>query len=67
MGNQCGFGRLSVPCPHWHASGRVSCHTSAHHLFSQTYGSVQKKLPLMALSATMAESFKELDTESSLG
>eukprot|EP00076_Gallus_gallus_P042110 XP_025007648.1 SH3 domain-binding protein 1 [Gallus gallus] len=26
-----------------------------------------KKLPLMALSATMAESFKELDTESSLG
>ncbi|KFP52136.1 SH3 domain-binding protein 1, partial [Cathartes aura] len=30
-------------------------------------GSVQKKLPLMALSTTMAESFKELDTESSLG
>ncbi|KFQ69795.1 SH3 domain-binding protein 1, partial [Phaethon lepturus] len=29
--------------------------------------SVQKKLPLMALSTTMAESFKELDTESSLG
>ncbi|KFZ53942.1 SH3 domain-binding protein 1, partial [Antrostomus carolinensis] len=29
--------------------------------------SVQKKLPLMALSMTMAESFKELDTESSLG
>uniref|UniRef100_A0A8C3KRL4 SH3 domain-binding protein 1 n=1 Tax=Calidris pygmaea TaxID=425635 RepID=A0A8C3KRL4_9CHAR len=26
-----------------------------------------KKLPLMALSTTMAESFKELDTESSLG
>ncbi|NXX47774.1 3BP1 protein, partial [Tricholaema leucomelas] len=26
-----------------------------------------KKLPLMALSMTMAESFKELDTESSLG
>ncbi|OXB60881.1 hypothetical protein ASZ78_014433 [Callipepla squamata] len=26
-----------------------------------------KKLPLMSLSATMAESFKELDTESSLG
>ncbi|XP_052524685.1 SH3 domain-binding protein 1 isoform X1 [Tympanuchus pallidicinctus] len=51
----------------WYASGRLSCHTSAHHLFSQTYGSVQKKLPLMALSATMAESFKELDTESSLG
>ncbi|KFZ66123.1 SH3 domain-binding protein 1, partial [Podiceps cristatus] len=30
-------------------------------------GSAQKKLPLMALSTTMAESFKELDTESSLG
>ncbi|KFO61263.1 SH3 domain-binding protein 1, partial [Corvus brachyrhynchos] len=30
-------------------------------------GSVQKKLPLMALSMAMAESFKELDTESSLG
>ncbi|KFO95947.1 SH3 domain-binding protein 1, partial [Calypte anna] len=30
-------------------------------------GSVQKKMPLMALSMTMAESFKELDTESSLG
>ncbi|KFO81692.1 SH3 domain-binding protein 1, partial [Cuculus canorus] len=30
-------------------------------------GFVQKKLPLMALSMTMAESFKELDTESSLG
>ncbi|KFW87348.1 SH3 domain-binding protein 1, partial [Manacus vitellinus] len=30
-------------------------------------GSVQKKLPLMALSTAMAESFKELDTESSLG
>ncbi|KGL90725.1 SH3 domain-binding protein 1, partial [Charadrius vociferus] len=30
-------------------------------------GSVQKKLPLMALSTTMAESFKELDTDSSLG
>ncbi|KFQ40806.1 SH3 domain-binding protein 1, partial [Mesitornis unicolor] len=28
---------------------------------------MQKKLPLMALSMTMAESFKELDTESSLG
>ncbi|KFQ28429.1 SH3 domain-binding protein 1, partial [Merops nubicus] len=30
-------------------------------------GSAQKKLPLMALSMAMAESFKELDTESSLG
>lgn len=30
-------------------------------------GSVQKKLPLMALSITMAESFKELDTDSSMG
>ncbi|KFQ52243.1 SH3 domain-binding protein 1, partial [Nestor notabilis] len=29
--------------------------------------SVQKKLPLMALSTAMAESFKELDMESSLG
>lgn len=36
-------------------------------LFSQILGSVQKKLPLMALSMAMAESFKELDTESSLG
>ncbi|KFW11235.1 SH3 domain-binding protein 1, partial [Eurypyga helias] len=31
------------------------------------FGSAQKKLPLMALSTTMAESFKELDTDSSLG
>ncbi|KFU95713.1 SH3 domain-binding protein 1, partial [Chaetura pelagica] len=30
-------------------------------------GFVQKKMPLMALSTAMAESFKELDTESSLG
>lgn len=42
------------------------CHASAH-LFSPNRGSVQKKLPLMALSMTMAESFKELDTDSSLG
>lgn len=34
---------------------------------SQNPVSVQKKLPLMALSMAMAESFKELDTESSLG
>lgn len=27
----------------------------------------QKKLPLMALSVTMAESFRELDMDSSLG
>lgn len=27
----------------------------------------QKKLPLMALSTTMAESFKELDPDSSMG
>lgn len=36
-------------------------------LLSQMLGSVQKKLPLMALSMAMAESFKDLDTESSLG
>lgn len=42
------------------------CHASAH-FFSPNLGSVQKKLPLMALSMTMAESFKELDTDSSLG
>lgn len=42
------------------------CHASTH-LFSPNLGSVQKKLPLMALSMTMAESFKELDTDSSLG
>lgn len=29
--------------------------------------SLQKKLPLMALSTTMAESFKELDPDSSMG
>lgn len=28
---------------------------------------LQKKLPLMALSTTMAESFKELDPDSSMG
>lgn len=36
-------------------------HSLAHLL------SLQKKLPLMALSSTMAESFKELDPDSSIG
>lgn len=32
-----------------------------------TAPALQKKLPLMALSTTMAESFKELDPDSSMG
>lgn len=52
-----------VPCGEEH-------HTVARHsgvtILSQILGSTQKKLPLMALSTAMAESFKELDTESSL-
>lgn len=37
------------------------------HAHSQTLAFLQKKLPLMALSTTMAESFKELDPDSSMG
>lgn len=40
----------------------VCTHTHGHPCFS-----LQKKLPLMALSTTMAESFKELDPDSSMG
>lgn len=38
--------------------------TRAH---SHPCPALQKKLPLMALSTTMAESFKELDPDSSMG
>ena len=37
------------------------------HAHSRPRPSLQKKLPLMALSTTMAESFKELDPDSSMG
>lgn len=64
-GPSTGFGHL-LPCHVACFTGRELPHASSPSLF-QTLGSVQKKLPLMALSMTMAESFKELDTESSLG
>lgn len=64
-GPSAGFGHLfprHVVC----FMERELPHTSSPSL-SRILGFVQKKLPLMALSMTMAESFKELDTDSSLG
>ena len=43
---------------------QAGVHTHAH---GHPCPSLQKKLPLMALSTTMAESFKELDPDSSMG
>ena len=62
QGKMWGPSRAMVAC----FTGRELPHASSPSL-SRILGSVQKKLPLMALSTTMAESFKELDTESSLG
>lgn len=53
-----------VPCAEEHHT--VARHSGVTTSLSQILGSMQKKLPLMALSTVMAESFKELDTESSL-
>lgn len=64
-GLSAGFGHL-LPCLVACFTGRELPQTSSPSL-SQILGSLQKKLPLMTLSTTMAESFKELDTESSLG
>lgn len=64
-GPSAGFDHL-IPCNVVYSMERELPHTSSLSL-SQILGFAQKKLPLMALSMTMAESFKELDTESSLG
>lgn len=54
----CGFGRVLWAQVRWRKLENSG---------SLTLPSLQKKLPLMALSTAMAESFKELDPESSMG
>lgn len=77
----CDCGSPGFPPPLSTPSALVGfCPQGTHHGLRQGEGrpighsssqlalpSLQKKLPLMALSTTMAESFKELDPDSSMG